>query len=96
MSQPSSIVWLMRPAKLLRRIAAGDHANVRFADLTRLVEACGFELARVSGSHRIFAHPKIPSLLNLQEVAGMAKPYQVRQVHRLLERYDLYPEGEDT
>ena len=36
------------------------------------------------------------SLLNLQEVAGMAKPYQVRQVHRLLERYDLYPEGEDT
>jgi len=86
----------MRPAKLLGRIAAGNHANIRFADLTRLVEACGFELARVSGSHHIFAHPKIPSLLNLQEVAGMAKPYQVRQVHRLLERYDLYPEGEDT
>lgn len=59
-SHPSSIVVLMRPAKLLRRITAGDHANVRFADLTRLVEACGFELARVSGSHRIFAHPKVP------------------------------------
>jgi hypothetical protein len=60
----------MRPAKLFRRIAAGNHANIRFTDLIRLVEACGFELARVSGGHRIFAHPKMPSLLNLQEVAG--------------------------
>jgi predicted RNA binding protein YcfA (HicA-like mRNA interferase family) len=84
----------MRPRKLLRRIASGNYANVRFGDLTRLVEACGFELVRVSGSHHMFAHPDIPSLVNLQEVAGTAKPYQVRQVLRLLERYDLQPEAD--
>jgi predicted RNA binding protein YcfA (HicA-like mRNA interferase family) len=84
----------MRPTKLLRRIAAGDYANIRFTELTRLVEACGFELVRVSGSHHLFAHPKVPSLLNLQQVGGTAKPYQVRQVLRLLERYDLHPEGD--
>lgn len=83
----------MRPGKLLRRIAAGNYANVRFLDLARLLGACGFELVRVSGSHHIFAHPDVPSLVNLQDVAGIAKPYQVRQVLRLLERYDLQPEA---
>jgi predicted RNA binding protein YcfA (HicA-like mRNA interferase family) len=57
--------------------------------LRRLVEALGFELQRTSGSHHIFAHPDVPELLNLQEVAGEAKPYQIRQLLRLMERYSL-------
>lgn len=36
----------------------------------------------------------VPNLVNLQDVAGTAKPYQVRQVLRLLERYDLHPEAD--
>jgi len=32
-------------------------------------------------------------LLNLQEVRGMAKPYQVRQLLRLMERYNLVIRG---
>jgi hypothetical protein len=57
--------------------------------MRRLVEAFGFTLARTSGSHHVFVHPSIPELLNLQEVHGEAKPYQVRQFLRLLERYAL-------
>jgi hypothetical protein len=34
-------------------------------------------------------HPDIPELVNLQSVRGQAKPYQVRQLMRLVERYDL-------
>ena len=49
----------------------------------------GFEFARVSGSHHIFTHPDISELLNLQEVRGEAKPYQIRQFLRLVERYNL-------
>lgn len=64
-------------------------ANVAFADLWSLVEALGFELRRVSGSHHVFAHPQIPQLINLQSVRGQAKPYQIRQLLRLVERYDL-------
>jgi hypothetical protein len=47
----------------------------------------------VSGSHHIFTCPEVPELLNLQEVRGMAKPYQVRQLLRLMERYNLVIRG---
>jgi predicted RNA binding protein YcfA (HicA-like mRNA interferase family) len=57
--------------------------------MTRLVKAMGFELHRTSGSHYVFAHPDVPELLNLQEVAGEAKPYQIRQLLRLGERHSL-------
>jgi predicted RNA binding protein YcfA (HicA-like mRNA interferase family) len=54
-----------------------------------LAEAFGFRLSRISGSHHIFVHPDIPELVNLQSVKGQAKPYQVKQFLRLVERYDL-------
>lgn len=49
----------------------------------------GFHLSRVSGSHHIFAHPHVRELVNLQNVNGKAKPYQIRQLLQLVERYDL-------
>ncbi len=79
----------MNERKLLMRIARGAVTNVAFADLCNLAEALGFELRRVSGSHHVFAHPDIPQLINLQSLHGQAKPYQVRQLLRLVERYDL-------
>ena len=84
----------MDPRRLLARLARGDLANVPFADMRRLVESFGFELRRTSGSHHVFVHPDVTELLNLQEVRGQAKPYQVRQFLRLVERYALRPEDE--
>ena len=80
----------MDPRRLLARLARGDLANVSFSDVRRLVEAFGFELRRTSGS----VHPDVPELLNLQDVRGQAKPYQVRQFLRLVERYALSLEDE--
>ena len=57
--------------------------------MCRLAEAFGFELRRTSGSHHVFAHPMVRELVNLQDVRGQAKPYQIRQFLRLVERYDL-------
>jgi len=34
-------------------------------------------------------HPAVRELLNVQDVAGKAKPYQVRQLLDLVERYNL-------
>jgi predicted RNA binding protein YcfA (HicA-like mRNA interferase family) len=79
----------MDERKLLNRLARGSVANVAFADLCSLAESLGFELRRVSGSHHIFAHSNVPQLINLQSVRGQAKPYQIRQLLRLVERYDL-------
>lgn len=62
--------------------------------MRRLVEAFGFELRRTSGSHHVFVHPDVRELLNLQKVRGQAKPYQIRQFLRLVERYALSMEDE--
>jgi predicted RNA binding protein YcfA (HicA-like mRNA interferase family) len=84
----------VKPEKLLRRLRRGNLANVRHADFARLVQMFGFQLLRSSGSHRIFSHPDVNELLNLQEVRGEVKPYQIRQFLRLVEWYHLKPENE--
>lgn len=79
----------MDPVKLLARLTRGGQANVRFADMNALVEAFGFRLVRVNGSHHVYSHPDVDRLVNLQEVGGQAKPYQVRQFLKLVERYGV-------
>lgn len=79
----------MKRKTLLRRFLSGSVANVSFGDLVDLVEGFGFTLQRTSGSHHIYAHPDVSELINLQEVGGEAQPYQVRQLLRLVERYNL-------
>jgi hypothetical protein len=78
----------MNKVKLLKKALEGSR-NIRFAEMLALVRAFGFQVARISGSHHILVHPGIPELVNLQEVDGKAKPYQVRQFLGLVERYDL-------
>ena len=78
----------MRPRRLLKRIATAQH-NVRFSDALTLARALGFRLARTEGSHHILIHPAVPEPLNLQNVRGQAKPYQVKQLVQLVERYNL-------
>jgi predicted RNA binding protein YcfA (HicA-like mRNA interferase family) len=73
---------------ILQKILGGSK-NIRFSDMIDLVEGFGFRLSRTEGSHHIFVHPDIPELVNLQEVKGQAKPYQMRQFLKLVERYSL-------
>jgi predicted RNA binding protein YcfA (HicA-like mRNA interferase family) len=68
--------------------------NVAFGDMVNLIQGFGFRLSRTRGSHHIFTHPDIPELLNLQEMGGQAKPYQIRQFLKLVERYNLRLEDE--
>ena len=83
----------MNRGRLLRRILSGSH-NVAFGDMAKLVEGFGFRLVRTRGSHHMFSHPDIPELVNLQELGGKAKPYQIRQFLKLVEQYDLRLEDE--
>ncbi len=83
----------MRPRRLFERLSSGAVENVAFRDIQRLVEAFGFELERVQGSHHIYRHRVLPARLNLQPVRGAAKPYQIRQFLELVEQYDLPLEG---
>lgn len=78
----------MDPKKILRAILSGSR-NIRFSDMVALVEAFGFKQKRIAGSHYIFVHPQINQLVNLQEVDGEAKPYQIRQFLKLVEKHHL-------
>lgn len=78
----------MNKEKILKKILSGT-ANVKFKEITGLAEAFGFSLSRIKGSHHIFTHPKIPELINLQNVKGNAKPYQINQFINLIEKYNL-------
>jgi hypothetical protein len=74
--------------QLLQKAPAGSK-NLRFGDLVTLAEAFGIRQARISGSHHIFEHPDVPELLNLQDLKGKTKAYQVRQFLELVEEYNL-------
>ena len=78
----------MKKRELLQKILASQH-NVKFSDMVNLVEAFGFRLKRIRGSHHIFTHPATGKLVNLQNVKGQAKPYQIRQFLKLIEQHNL-------
>ena len=84
----------MKAKKLLQK-ALHSPANLRFEEACMLARAFGFHLSRVNGSHHIFARQGVAELVNLQEVGGKAKPYQVRQLLSLVERYNLSLGGEE-
>lgn len=67
----------MRPAALLQKLQTKRN-NVRFGDFIRLIEAMGFTFDRQVGSHRLYRHT-CGAVLNLQEIDGEAKPYQIKQ-----------------
>ena len=81
-----------RHRKLLERVLSGrSDANTPFEGLCTLLERLGFKEVRVRGSHHIFSHEDVPELVDLQESRGeaTAKPYQVKQVRDLLNKYKI-------
>jgi len=68
--------------------------NVRFEKLCRIVEVFGFRFRGGRGSHRIYVLDGINEMLNFQNVGGKAKPYQVKQFIKIVEKYNLLEEGD--
>ena len=83
----------MKPEKILLKILSNTK-NIKFNEFVILIEAFGFILDRVSGSHNIYKKTIIPELINIQNVKGEVKPYQVKQFLSLIEKYDLNLEKE--
>jgi hypothetical protein len=79
----------------LEKVLSGTaDANLRFQDLTRLLERLGFD-GRIDGSHHVYWRDDLESIVNLQSKKGKAKPYQVRQVRNLILDHALDLELED-
>jgi hypothetical protein len=75
--------------KLLEAIVANPK-DVRFVDACKAATALGFVHKGGAGSHRAFARPGEPMLLNFQNRDGCIPPYQARQLIVMIEKY-----GED-
>lgn len=78
----------MNKQKFLKRILTNKQ-NVSFSDFRSLVEAFGFRMDRIKGSHHIFIHPSVKELINIQNVKGQVKPYQINQFLTLVEKHNL-------
>jgi len=80
---------MVKIRKILLRFSSGNLQNTKFSELKLLLDAYGFTLARVAGSHHIYTHPDITEIVNVQKVGNEAKPYQIRQILQLIEKHDL-------
>lgn len=66
--------------------------NLRFKEFCSIVKSLGFHLVRQTGSHLLFYHQETGARLNLQpnnQDKGKAKPYQVKQLIKIIEEFNL-------
>jgi hypothetical protein len=69
--------------------ARSNPAGLSFSDLQRLLSVAGFALVCTSGSHRVYTRAGVEEIVNIQPKGRGAKPYQVRQVVDLIEKYGI-------
>ena len=63
--------------------------GIRFADLAKVCDAYFGEPRQKSTSHRVYRTPWIGDpRVNIQNAKGMAKPYQVHQVIKAIEKLE--------
>lgn len=69
-----------------------EPANVRFQDLRKVCEAYFGEPRQQGSSHLVFKTPwPGDPRVNIQDSGGKAKPYQVRQVLRAIDKLEAKP-----
>ena len=75
-------------AAILEALCRNPH-NVRFADLAKLCDAYFGEPRQKGTSHRVYRTPwPGDPRVNIQSAKGKAKPYQVRQVIKAIEKLE--------
>lgn len=75
--------------KTLEKLLRGESdTNLRFDELCHLLETKGFRM-RVAGSHHIFTRTGVRERINIQRDGQHARPYQVRQIRRILAEHKL-------
>ena len=63
--------------------------NINFSDFQNLIIDLGFIYKRQDGSHKIYRHKIYNAIMIIQADGNKAKGYQVRQLKKLIEMYNL-------
>ena len=75
--------------KFLTKVLKGaSDSNISFSKLCLMLKSLGFK-ERIKGSHHIFTKTNVEEILNIQPKSNLAKPYQVKQVRKLILKYKL-------
>ena len=75
--------------KRLLAIVINNRNNVKFNDFVLLLSYFGFKLRRTNGSHHIYKNYTIGKSINIQNIKGEAKSYQIKQFLEIIEEYEL-------
>lgn len=57
---------MSKKRKLLEKFLSGSK-NIQFDEFASIIEAFGFYLSRVNGSHHIYIHPEVTEIVNITE-----------------------------
>jgi predicted RNA binding protein YcfA (HicA-like mRNA interferase family) len=79
---------MTRRQKLIDK-AMNNPAGIRFKELCLLAEHTGFQKRGGKGSHVVYERDGVEEILTFQNHRGMAKPYQVKQMLAVIEKYRL-------
>jgi hypothetical protein len=81
-----------RRRKLYDKIVSGrSDANIPFEQTVNMLTHLDFA-ERIKGSHHVFVREGIEEIINLQDVGGECKPYQVKQMRAVFLKYNLREE----
>lgn len=78
--------------KLYDKIVSGrSDANIPFEQTVNMLVHLGFR-ERIRGSHHIYFKEGIEEIIDIQNVGGKCKPYQVQQMRAVLKKYNMRKE----
>jgi hypothetical protein len=75
-------------------LRGGADANISFSEMLALLKRLGFQ-ERIKGSHHIFSREGVDEILNLQADGNKCKPYQVKQVRKVMINYGFAGQADD-
>ncbi len=73
---------------LLKILSGSSDRNIDFNDLRQLLLRFGFS-ENTRGSHHLFRKENVEEKINLQKDGSKTKPYQVKQVRNIMQKYGL-------
>ena len=79
---------MTRWRKLIEK-AMNNPAGIRFKELCLLAEHMGFQKSCGKGSHVVYEKDGVEEIMTFQDRKGMVKPYQVKQLLAVIEKYRL-------
>jgi predicted RNA binding protein YcfA (HicA-like mRNA interferase family) len=83
----------MNKKKLLAKLQ-NNSENVKYNEFVMLIEAFNFKRTSRKGSHEIYKCDGVHEFVNIQNLNGNAKSYQVEQFLSLIRLYNLELEDE--